>query len=283
MARLRYPTGVRPLLIDATARRRRTESRIVSSLERAGFAEVVVPIIDYAEAYAGGEARQSYRFVDRDGDVVAIRSDFTPLVARALAPSIEPDGEPLRVFYRGDVIRYEPSRLGAEREIFQVGAEIVGDDSVSADVEIIELVASILRSFDVQPLVVYTDASLPERLGPEVREILASKDTNGLDVPPIVKKLAGGTATLDDLRQLLATSDVAERLAEIARSTKLVPHLDDVDRSPGYYTGIRFRVYDSTSRAVIAQGGRYDGLYGRFGTAAPSVGFTITVDALEDL
>jgi ATP phosphoribosyltransferase regulatory subunit HisZ len=99
-------------------------------------------------------------------------------------------------------------------------------------------------------------------------------------VPAIVKKLADGSATLGDLS---AFPDVAGRLAEIARATNLAPHLDDVDRAPGYYTGLRFRAYDAASRSVLAQGGRYDDLYGRFGTNAPAVGFTVTVDALEEL
>ena len=88
----RYPTGARALLIEETARRRRIESRLVAVLEEAGFAEVVLPIIDFAEPYASitdrDAARNSYRFIDREGELVSIRSDFTPMVARALAPSI---------------------------------------------------------------------------------------------------------------------------------------------------------------------------------------------------
>src|SRR5216684_8890559 len=100
MAKYRHPTGVRPLLIEETARRRRIEARFVEVLERAGFAEVVLPIIDYAEPYALLQARdvsrQSYRFIDREGELVAIRSDFTPMVARALAPAISAADLPLR-------------------------------------------------------------------------------------------------------------------------------------------------------------------------------------------
>src|SRR6185503_1285876 len=109
--KFRYPTGARPLLIEETARRRGIESRFVTLLEGAGFAEVVLPIIDFAEPYMGvterDAAKQSYRFTDRDGELVAIRSDFTPMVARALAPSLEASDLPLKVFYRGDVIRCE--------------------------------------------------------------------------------------------------------------------------------------------------------------------------------
>jgi ATP phosphoribosyltransferase regulatory subunit len=222
--KFRYPTGARPLLIEETARRRGIESRFVTLLEGAGFAEVVLPIIDFAEPYVGvterDAAKQSYRFTDRDGELVAIRSDFTPMVARALAPSL--NGQPLRVFYRGDVIRCQSTRLGANREMFQIGAELVGDASAEADVTMLRLAATIADTFTTDPLVVYT-----------------------------------GTAELNDPR--------------------FVMH-DDAEDDRGYYTGLRFWVYGDDRRTPIAQGGRYDSLYARFGADAPAIGFTFTVD-----
>ena len=211
--RFRYPTGVRPLLIEETARRRRVEARFTEVLERAGFAEIVLPIIDYAEPYddvqARDDTRRSYRLIDREGELVALRSDFTPMVARALAPAIAPADLPLRVYYRGDVIRCDSSRLGSNREMFQIGAEIVGGPQADADAEILRVASDIARQFSPEPLIVYDD-------------------------------------------------------------------LDD----PGYYTGIRFYIYDA-SRTVIAKGGRYDDLYAMFGTPAPAVGFTFTIDNLD--
>ena len=220
--KFRYPTGARPLLIEETARRRRIESRLVAVLEDAGFAEVVLPIIDFAEPYAGitGREKESYRFTDREGELVTVRSDFTPMVARALAPSLNGD-LPLRVFYRGDVIRCQTTRLGSNRELFQIGAELVGDGSAEADVEMLKLAATIAGQFSAQPLVVYTD-------GPE----------------------------LDDPR--------------------FVQH--DEESARGYYTGVRFWVYGDDRRTPIAQGGRYDSLYSRFGADAPAIGFTFTVN-----
>ena len=213
MAKYRYPTGVRPLLIEETARRRRIEARCVQVLEGAAFAEVVLPIIDYAEPYASLQtsdaSRQSYRFIDREGELVAIRSDFTPMVARALAPAIAPADLPLRVFYRGDVIRCDRSRLGSNREMFQIGAEIIGDASAAADAEILGVATEIAAAFAAKPLVVS----------------------------------------------------------------------DDLDE-PGYYTGMRFYIYDD-SRTLIAKGGRYDELYAMFGTPAPAIGFTFTIDNLD--
>jgi ATP phosphoribosyltransferase regulatory subunit HisZ len=223
----RYPTGVRPLLIEETARRRRIESRFVELLERAGFREVVLPIIDYAEPYAALQqrdgSRQSYRFVDREGELVSIRSDFTPMVARALAPALDASTLPLRVFYRGDVIRCDGTKLGTNREMFQIGAEIIGDPSVDADIEILRVASDIVRGFGLTPKIVYSGAKLA-------------------------------------LREF--------------------EYVDDPEDG-GYYTGIRFHVYGEGSRAQLAQGGRYDNLYAKFGTPAPAVGFTFTIDDLD--
>ena len=221
--RFRYPTGARPLLIEETARRRRIESRFVALLEEAGFAEVVLPIIDFAEPYAGIPGRvekQSYRFTDREGELVSLRSDFTPMVARALAPAL--DGNlPLRVFYRGDVVRCEASRLGVNREVFQIGAEIVGDASADADVAMLQLAASLAEVLSDRPLVV-----------------------------------TSGGPRIDDPR--------------------FVEHEEEGDA--GYYTGLRFWIYGDDRRTPLAQGGRYDSLYARFGADAPAIGFTFTVN-----
>lgn len=230
--RFRYPTGARPLLLEETARRRRIESRFVELLEGAGFAEVVLPIIDFAEPYAGitgrEAAKQSYRFTDREGELVSIRSDFTPMVARALAPALADSALPLRVFYRGDVIRCEPSKLGGNREMFQIGAEIIGDASAEADVTMLSLAATIASAFFEEPLVVYSDA--PEYFENDPRFVL---------------------------------------------------HRDDESENRGYYTGVRFWVYGTDRRKPVAQGGRYDRLYERFGASAPAIGFTFTIDDLD--
>lgn len=234
--KFRYPTGARPLLMEETARRRRIESRFVSLLEDGGFAEVVLPVIDFVEPYAGlgdrGAARQSYRFTDREGDLVAVRSDFTPMLARALAPALpeSQDGDTaLRVFYRGDVIRCDATRLGTNRELFQIGAEIVGDGSAMRDLEVLQLSAALASTSSASPLVVSTRA-----------------------------------------------------FPELERDTRFVVHEDDDPAGAAYYTGFRFWVYGDDKRTPIARGGRYDSLYGRFGRSAPAVGFTFTIDALEN-
>ena len=250
MGRTRYPTGARPLLIEETARRRRIESRFVALLEASGFAEVVLPIIDFAEPYAGvtgrESAKQSYRFTDREGELVAIRSDFTPMVARALAPALRDSELPLRVFYRGDVIRCDATRLGANREMFQIGAEIIGDASSEADAAMLQLAAAIASEFFENALVVYTT----ER-GAQSAE--GESDASALRALP----------------------------SALNGDARFVYHEHDEAEPSGYYTGLRFWVYGDDRRKPIAQGGRYDSLYSRFGADAPAIGFTFTIDDLD--
>lgn len=271
--KVRYPTGVRPLLVEEAARRRHIESRFEEMLTGAGFDEVVLPIIDYADPYAAlldrEAVRRSYRFIDREGELVAIRSDFTPMLARALAPTLDPAGLPLKVFYRGDVIRCEASRLGGNRELFQIGAEIVGDASPDADAEAMLLAANIARGLGIRPLVTYTDVSIAASIDPEARAALERKSASSPDL------------TLDDVATF--APGAAARLGEVARvvgDRDFHLQLDDVD-DPGYYTGVRFRLFDADTRAKIAQGGRYDSLYARFGAPAPAIGFTFTLDEVR--
>jgi len=285
-AKPRYPTGVHPLLAEETARRRRIEARFVDAFAAAGFDEVVLPIIDYVEPYASlvdsAAAKQSYRFVDREGDLVAIRADFTPMLARALAPSIADGDLPLRLYYRGDVIRVEASRLGANRELFQIGAEIVGDDSVDADVAMLRLASELVPN----PSIVYNDVSIASALiaqSDAVREALAAKRmTAGVPAAlrTIVGKLISGEATIDDVAPF--APEAAARLCAIGDAVGadgvFSLHLDDIEDA-GYYTGLRFRVY--TNGAKVAQGGRYDTLYERFGRRAAAIGFTFTIDDLD--
>jgi|SRR5689334_7104677 len=282
MAKLTYPTGVRPLLIEETARRRRIESRFIDVLERAAFAEVTLPIIDYVEPYAPlvdrDSSRQSYSFIDREGDLVAIRSDFTPMLARALAAALTDEQPPLKLFYRGVVIRCEASRLGANRELFQIGAELVGDGGVDADIAMLRLASELVRAFNGKPTIVYNDVSIAAALGPAAREALVTKRA-GADAPPIVRKLIAGNATIEDVAPFAPKA--AARLDALRNALdpdEFVLHLDDFEEGAGYYTGIRFRVYGKT---LLAQGGRYDNLYARFGTAAPAIGFTFTIEELD--
>ena len=94
-----------------------------------------------------------------------------------------------------------------------------------------------------------------------------------------MRKLISGGATVEDIAPFAPKA--AARLEAIAGALdpdEFVLHLDDFEEGGGYYTGLRFRVY---GKSLLAQGGRYDTLYARFGAAAPAIGFTFTIEELD--
>ncbi len=304
-----YPTGVRALLPQEARRRRTIESGITESLEANRFEEIVLPMIDfvdpYAEVFDRDLQRRSYRFTDREGELITVRSDFTPMVARALAPSLRRADLPLRVFYRGDVIRCEATRLGTNREFFQIGAEIIGDGSEDADFEMLALAVGLVERSGIEPVVVLTDSSMVTRLMDSaassqsdraaLRSALCSRRAAVLEdlaagmtagYAALFRRIAAGRATLEDFLEDPGSAPAAARLTELQRRAEKLPativvSVDDLDEDSGYYTGPRFRIFAPRSRVRLAQGGRYDQLYSRFGADAPAIGFTITVDYID--
>lgn len=307
-----YPVGVKALLLEDAARRRRIEKAIVDSIERDGYREVILPIVDFVDPYVAllGErsTKQSYRFTDREGELIQIRSDFTPMLARALAPAIERSTLPLRVFYRGDVIRYEQTRLGRNREFFQIGAELIGPSSSESDIEMLQLAADAVIACGARPTITYTDSTLIDALladaaidpgaARELRGAIANKRRSDIRrlaaalSPQVVEALdamAAGRFDLDALKQIASTREIAAKLEEISSSLANVEgatyelHLDDVDEDRGYYSGLRFRIFTDVRRLPVGHGGRYEELYRRFGATTSAIGFTLSVDYLEEL
>jgi ATP phosphoribosyltransferase regulatory subunit len=275
-ADLPFPVGVRALLPDDARRRRRIERLIVERLAAGGYDEVILPVLDFADAYSrvsgASTARESYRLIDREGELLTLRADFTPMAARAVAPRLASLGLPLRMFYRGDVVRCESARLGSNREYFQIGAELVGDDSPAADVEIVRLAVDACGVTGSRLTVSLGDASIA-RLALDEPESMLSR------------RLQDGTLDLAALTASDETAADARRLTELARGieasgTRVVVTFDRED-ADGYYTGARFRIYAGSGTTPVAKGGRYDSLYACFGAPAPAVGFTLNVDALE--
>jgi ATP phosphoribosyltransferase regulatory subunit len=328
------PQGVTALLFEAAARRRSLERRLVERLESAGFAEVVLPIVDYLEPYepllTAASRGELYRFVDRDGEVLALRADFTPMLARLLAPMLAaapgsaapaPLGLPLRLFYRGDVVRYEEERPGRQREFYQVGAELLGVAGFAAEEEMLRLFLSLLAAaagetpvrvvvgfagaLDRPLAAAAADGADPARLAAALsrRERGAFAGSHAAagwartlravlerGVPDSAGELGEPAAARLDAVAALARRAAGERpgiavevdLAEFADQV-LDPALEAaLAGERTYYDGLVFRAYAGAVALPAGAGGRYDRLFRRLGAEVPAVGFSLGLDRLAD-
>jgi ATP phosphoribosyltransferase regulatory subunit HisZ len=260
-------------LVGEQARRQReVEQRLLDHLLGRGFRLVHLPILEYAHA----ESAAGYRFVDQAGRLVGLRTDFTPLAARLLAPCL--GAGPLSVCYSGEVIRPRPVRLRQLPELYQLGFETYGvagggEDALDLTLELLALagvpVADCLVSISIAGLgerVVRRVTGRPPL--PELVELLRARDADAfLDLAPV--SVAAARALRVALLGLPAEAwaeelGVAVEVARVARvrgrleAGGLASVLDLAPRLPGsYYEGLEFAVWGRTTQAVLAGGGEY--------------------------
>jgi ATP phosphoribosyltransferase regulatory subunit len=313
------PPGVQCFVGDEARRRRRIEEAVVSVFEGWDYEEIIPPLLDYADVFtAEALVPKTYSFVGRDGSVLALRPDFTSLLAKIAAGRLRDRPAPLRLYYSGEVVRYEPPKAGSQSELHQMGLEHLGGDARAADAEVVAIAAESLERLAVRDWVlalghvgVFTgliaDASLDaERLellrdrveakdGVGVREALAGGPLPGatVDAAERLTALSGGVDVLAEAERAVAVSPAAlAALAELRATVsaleaaglgdRLAIDLGEV-RGLDYYTGFVFRVFASGLGFEVGGGGRYDTLLARFGRPLPAVGFMLGLDRVAFL
>ena len=299
------PPGALDLAGAVVQRRRELEERMLARLARAHYDEIVPPTFEYAEVFvrAAGSAvaDRMIRFLDLDGQLLALRYDFTASVARLAATKLSGRATPLRLCYAGHVFRQDPGREGRRpREILQVGGELLGDDRAAADIEVLELALELVRCAnpaEFQINVGHAGALAPalDALAPEeraaVRDLIHRKDAGGLAVaaPASLRRLPfviGRREALDEAARVAPEAAPAiARLAAIDQALSpddrrhVVYDFGEV-RALDYYTGMHFEVFVAGAGAAVGAGGRYDDLMARFGRPLPAVGLALDLDSV---
>jgi ATP phosphoribosyltransferase regulatory subunit len=287
------PTGVAALLFESARRRREAEERLVARLREAGYGGVILPILDClgpdGSLLTPASRGELYRFVDRDGELLALRADFTPMLARLLAPRLESLPLPLRLFYRGDVIRYQEERAGRAREFYQLGAELLGLAGETAEREVLRLFLELATAVGGGSLqIVLGFAGALDRL------LLAAETGDPVRLAAAVARRERGEVRRACRTLLTVVEDgLPERpeglgpeaagrprdLAEFASSV-LDPRLTRAEGERPYYDGLVFHAYAGAAALPVGGGGRYDRLFRALGAEVPAVGFSLSLERL---
>ena len=221
------PPGALDLTGEAARRRRQLQRAAMEVLERAAYEELIPPTLEYQETFlrAGGPgvAERLIRFPDRDGRILALRYDFTASLARVAATTFSAADRPLRLCYSGTVYRQEPERGGRPREMLQVGAELLGQGGLAADVEIVRLTLALVRAAglgDFQLNLGHAGVLAPglgaveEPLRSDLRRWIDRKDRGSLS--RAVGALAGDARSLAALPFVIGRRDALAGALDIA-------------------------------------------------------------------
>jgi len=143
--------------------------RYVSELY--GYQEYDGPFLETIELYAAksGEElvkEQSFVFPDRGGNLIALRPELTPSLARMVAQKQNQLVYPLRWWSFGPFWRYEKPQKGRTREFFQWNIDIIGINSAEADAELVAICAEFFRQINLssrEVKILVNDRQLMER------------------------------------------------------------------------------------------------------------------------
>ncbi len=284
--------------------------RILDVMDAHGYDRVGPPLVEFEKSLAGrmaggndgATARRMFRFVDPVSlRMLAVRSDMTPQVGRIAATGLAGAARPLRLCYGGEVALVRADQLDPARQRLQLGAELIGSDTVAAAAEMVALAIEALEGagatgisvdFTLPDLVdILSDKAMP--LAPEhiaqVRRELDTKDAGGLaQVPggPAYMPLLYATGPFDQAiarlfeidaggalaSRIAGLKQIAERVAGTARLT-----LDPTERHGfEYQSWFGFTIYADGVRGAVGRGGTY----AIGGTGEPATGFSLYIDGL---
>lgn len=284
-----------------------------------GYQLVYTPFIEYIESLSSlSESNQdldlvSFKVIDQlSGRLLGVRADMTPQVARIDAHVHAVEGI-ARYCYAGTVLHTRPQGLSASRTPLQLGAELFGQESTDADIELINVMLGLLGRFDFlegahldlghvglfrslvkkAQLNKATEAELSDlyqrKALPELKEFTAT-----LPLGDDFYTLGRYASDLDALQQHLSAdvfNDVEFKHAFnvlVETRNAIQQHWPELNigvdvvelRSYHYHTGLMYAVYAPQWATPLAQGGRYDGIGEHFGRARPATGFSCDIYAL---
>lgn len=298
--------GTREFYPEEMALRNYLYSKVRAASQAFGYQEWDGPFIESIELYAAksGEElvkKQSFTFEDRGGDLVTLRPELTPSLARMIAARQNELTYPVRWWSFGPFWRYEQPQKGRSREFFQWNIDMLGVDSPEADAELIAVAATFLRSVKLDPgrAAIYVNN---RRLMDSQFEAIGIAPEKRLEVSNIVDRRSkmdaanwdayvldsGLTQTqLDGLKTILGNFDLWKQSDELVRLFAALEALGvkeyvkfdpNIVRGLLYYTSTVFEAFDtsgSVKRSILG-GGRYDNLLADVGGAPlPATGFAM--------
>ncbi|MFH1006516.1 MAG: histidine--tRNA ligase [Candidatus Latescibacterota bacterium] len=276
-----------------------------------GFEEYDAPVVE-TEALlirkSGEEiVNQIYTFEDKSGRRLALRPEITPSLARMIVARQNALSFPLKWSCVAQCFRYERMMKGRKREHYQWNLDIVGEEAVSAEIEVIAAAISALRELGLGA------SDFQVRIGSRalLGELFAARDFNMAHFPSACLMLdKRGKISDDQIRELLRAEDLSDQEIETVFSILRIEHLQEaaqilksetkaltdlnrlfegmtayglrdyvtfdlsIIRGLAYYTGIVFEAFDTHRKfRAIFGGGRYDNLLSTLGgPSVPSVG-----------
>jgi histidyl-tRNA synthetase len=274
-----------------------------------GYEEYLTPIVENEDIYKAksGEdvgGNELMTMTDQGGRKLVIRPEMTPSVTRMITRKFTELNKPVRYFSIANFFRKEKPQRGRNREFWQLNYDIFGCDSLSADIEIIQIALEIMLSFGPPPdsftfyinsrkLIDFILSDLLKITEEKWQQIVRLLDkwekTKKEDIVKIFTEIGLSNNQIESLCLFMESNgekelinnfpplEESEGLKEIQQVITFFSELGygkhivfrpNIIRGFDYYNGLIFEVFDNSleNPRSLFGGGRYNGLSEIFGS-----------------
>ncbi len=294
MSKLKYQTltGMHDILPEDQIYFKKLNKTIESIACFYNLKRIDTPVIEMADLFSKGTGagtdiveKEMYTFRTKGGDVVALRPEFTPSIARSyIENGMHNVPQPVKLWTSGPCFRHEKPQAGRFRQFLQFSLEVLGEKNPSIDGQLIQMSYDILKELGFKNLTIEVNSIGDSECRPYFKKILTSYfrsrraslcadcqrrlKTNPLRILDCKEEKcqrvkAGAPQIIDHLCKDCHAhfKQVLEFLDELELPYTLNPHLV---RGLDYYTKTVFEITEKSEegevQGTLIGGGRYDGL-----------------------
>lgn len=317
------PEGAKDLVFGECSKKIEIQKILRQTYIDAGFLEISSPLLEFYDVFNYDKTifkqEDMYKLFDKQGRMMVLRPDMTTPAVRISATKLKKAPHPLKLCYTENIYRQNENLNGKDIEITQSGIEILGAESMKADVEIVTtairaLLKCGLRNFKIElgQIDFFKSIVKEAKLDCENEKLLKyyieNKNFTGLEgfidknkhllsekyrkLFRELPKLFGEAEVLD---KAISMTDNFEAIKSVENVKNVYDAVCDagyenyisVDlgmiQNIDYYTGIIFRGYTQGIGDSILSGGRYDNLAKQFGDDECATGLAIDVNNIMEV
>jgi len=215
------PAGLIDLLPPAAEREAVLVEALMAAFAEHGYERVKPPLLEFEDSLLAGTgaavAEQTFRLMDPVSQrMMGLRADTTPQVARIAATRLGGQPRPLRLCYAGQVLRVRGTQIAPDRQLPQVGIELIGRTTPAADAEVAVVTTEALARAGVAAVTL--DISLPTMAGVLLAAagLTPAALTARGRTAAVARDLVAGMRQGLDRKDPVAVLTIAERAAPLA-------------------------------------------------------------------
>jgi histidyl-tRNA synthetase len=307
---IQVPRGTADILPGEVELWQYIEDKARDICRRYNYLEIRTPIFEHTELFHRGVGettdiveKEMYTFEDRGGRSLTLRPEGTASTVRSYVENkmFGSPQQPTKLYYIGQMFRYERPQAGRMRQFTQFGVEAIGSNNPAIDAEVIALAMRLYEELGLKNLHVELNSlgdaesrkahreALTNHFAPHIHEFCADCQSR-LERNPL--RILDCKKDAD--KELMKTApEILDYLNDESRVyfEKVKQHLDDLGiaykvnprlvRGLDYYTHTAFEIMEHGIGAVstICGGGRYNGLVEQIGGSdMPGIGFATSIE-----